>query len=178
MHNNPHVKPGDRDVPKTGPLHHRLKNAPIDQIPISKAPRRQKSSRFYVTEKVQLEPTPAFHEVPSHMRPDLFIQKIKQCTVVFDFSDASAELREKEIKRQTLQEILDHISMNRGVLTENVYPEIINMVLYSHTGKLAVVLNPPSPLPSLALICFVLFPLKLILWVTHLIPRKMNLFWN
>jgi len=133
MHNNPHVKPGDRDVPKTGPLHHRLKNAPIDQIPISKAPRRQKSSRFYVTEKVQLEPTPAFHEVPSHMRPDLFIKKIKQCTVVFDFSDASAELREKEIKRQTLQEILDHISMNRGVLTENVYPEIINMVLYSHT---------------------------------------------
>ena len=62
------------------------------------------------------------------MRPDLFLQKIKQCTVVFDFSDASAELREKEIKRQTLQEILEHISMNRGVLTENVYPEIVNMV--------------------------------------------------
>lgn len=67
-------------------------------------------------------------EVPGHMRPDLFIQKIKQCTVVFDFSDASAELREKEIKRQTLQEILEHISMNRGVLTENVYPEIVQMV--------------------------------------------------
>lgn len=76
------------------------------------------------------------------MRPDLFIQKIKQCTVVFDFSDASAELREKEIKRQTLQEILEHISMNRGVLAENVYPEIVHMVssklrlsskgLYSH----------------------------------------------
>lgn len=61
MHNSPHVKPGDRDAPKTGPLHHRLKNAPMDQIPISKAPRRQKSSRFYVTEKVVLEPTPAFH---------------------------------------------------------------------------------------------------------------------
>lgn len=62
------------------------------------------------------------------MRPDLFIQKIKQCHVVFDFSDASAELREKEIKRQTLQEILDHISMTRGVLVEGVYPEIIQMV--------------------------------------------------
>jgi serine/threonine-protein phosphatase 2A regulatory subunit B' len=47
--------------PDSGPLYHRLKNAPIDQIPISKAPRRQKSSRFYVTEKVQLELTPAFH---------------------------------------------------------------------------------------------------------------------
>lgn len=66
--------------------------------------------------------------MPSHLRPELFIQKIKQCNVIFDFSDASSELREKEIKRQTLQEILDHISMTRGVLAENVYPEIIQMV--------------------------------------------------
>ncbi|CAO3645552.1 unnamed protein product [Mucor hiemalis] len=142
MHNSPHVKSGDRDVPKTGPLHHRLKNAPIDQIPISKAPRRQKSSRFYVTEKVVLEPTPAFHEVPGHMRPDLFIQKIKQCTVVFDFSDASAELREKEIKRQTLQEILEHISMNRGVLAENVYPEIVHMFAINLFRPIPPQVNP------------------------------------
>ncbi|KAI8367737.1 phosphatase 2A regulatory B subunit-domain-containing protein [Blakeslea trispora] len=138
IHTNPHVK----DVPKTGPLHHRLKNAPIDQIPISKAPRRQKSSRFYVTEKVQLEPTPGFHEVPSHMRSDLFLKKIKQCTVIFDFSDASAELREKEIKRKTLQEILDHISMNRGVLTENVYPEIINMFAINLFRPIPPQVNP------------------------------------
>ncbi|KAJ8660417.1 hypothetical protein O0I10_003875 [Lichtheimia ornata] len=123
---NHHPKSGERDVPKTGALG-RLKNAPKDQIPISKAPRRQKSSRFYVKEKVQLEKTPAFHEVPPHLRQDLFIQKIRQCTVVFDFSDASSELREKEIKRQTLQEILEYVNMNRGVLTEAVYPEIVNM---------------------------------------------------
>lgn len=55
-----HPKTGERDIPKTGPLS-RLKNAPKDQIPISKAPRRQKSSRFYVKEKVQLEKTPGFH---------------------------------------------------------------------------------------------------------------------
>jgi serine/threonine-protein phosphatase 2A regulatory subunit B' len=48
--------------------------------------------------------------------------------VVFDFSDASAELNEKEIKRHTLQEILEYIVINRGVLTEAVYPEITNMV--------------------------------------------------
>jgi hypothetical protein len=52
-------KSSERDIPKTGALN-RLKNAPKDQIPISKAPRRQKSSRFYVTEKVQLERTSAF----------------------------------------------------------------------------------------------------------------------
>jgi serine/threonine-protein phosphatase 2A regulatory subunit B' len=62
------------------------------------------------------------------MRQDLFIKKIRQCTVIFDFSDASSELGEKEIKRQTLHDILEYISMNRGVLTDSVYPEIIHMV--------------------------------------------------
>lgn len=50
----------ERDIPKTGTLA-RLKNAPKDQIPTIKAPRRQKSSRFYVKEKVQLHKTPGFH---------------------------------------------------------------------------------------------------------------------
>ncbi|CDH57495.1 b-type regulatory subunit of protein phosphatase2a rts1p [Lichtheimia corymbifera JMRC:FSU:9682] len=120
-------QPGsERDIPKTGALA-RMKNAPKDQIPTIKAPRRQKSSRFYVKEKVQVHKTPAFHEVPPHLRQDLFIQKIRQCNVVFDFSDAAAELREKEIKRQTLQEILEHINLNRNVLTEPIYPEIVRM---------------------------------------------------
>lgn len=93
------------------------------------------------------------------MRPDLFIQKIKQCTVVFDFSDASAELREKEIKRQTLQEILEHISMNRGVLTENVYPEIVNMVSFFFFSMCIFSIYLISFF-SLLLIYFVLFLLK------------------
>ncbi|KAI9255988.1 phosphatase 2A regulatory B subunit-domain-containing protein [Sporodiniella umbellata] len=128
--------------PDTGPLYHRLKNAPIDQIPISKAPRRQKSSRFYVTEKVQLEPTPAFYEVPVHMRQDLFLRKIKQCTVVFDFSDPSSELREKEIKRQTLQDILDYILTNRGALSENIYPEITHMFAINLFRPIPPPVNP------------------------------------
>lgn len=51
---------GERDIPKTGALA-RMKNAPKDQIPTIKAPRRQKSSRFYVKEKVQVHKTPGFH---------------------------------------------------------------------------------------------------------------------
>ncbi|CAO3597821.1 unnamed protein product [Absidia cylindrospora] len=131
----------ERDIPKVGALN-RLKNAPKDQIPISKAPRRQKSSRFYVTEKVQLERTPGFHEVPPHLRQELFIQKIRQCTVIFDFSDASAELDEKEIKRYTLQEILEYIVMNRGVLTEAVYPEITNMFVLNLFRPIPPQVNP------------------------------------
>lgn len=57
------------------------------------------------------------------------MRKIGQCAVVFDFNDASSELKGKEIKRQTLSEILEYITNNRGVITEPVYPEVINMVI-------------------------------------------------
>lgn len=47
-------------MPKAGPIN-RLKNASRDQITVNKSPRRQKSSRFYSKESIQLEKTPAFH---------------------------------------------------------------------------------------------------------------------
>lgn len=73
-------------------------------------------------------------EIPPHLRSDLFIQKLRQCMVICDFSDPSSELSEKEIKRQTLQEILEYVGMNRGVLTTDTpYPEIVKMVLLLHT---------------------------------------------
>jgi serine/threonine-protein phosphatase 2A regulatory subunit B' len=50
---------GHKEMPKSGPIS-RLKNAPKDTIPVSKTPRRQRSSRFHVTEKVELEKLPAF----------------------------------------------------------------------------------------------------------------------
>lgn len=50
-------------MPKTGPIN-RLKNAPRDRIPVNKTPtRRQKSSRFYSTEKIPLERTPSFNGI-------------------------------------------------------------------------------------------------------------------
>lgn len=61
-------------------------------------------------------------------RHDLFLRKIGQCTVVFDFNDASSELEGKEIKREALSEILEYITSNRGVITELVYPAVVNMV--------------------------------------------------
>ena len=48
--------------------------------------------------------------------------------MTFDFNDASSELKAKEIKRHTLQELLEYINANRGVLTEPIYAEVINMV--------------------------------------------------
>ena len=61
-------------------------------------------------------------------RHDLFLQKLHQCSQVFDFNDASADVANKQIKSQTLAEMLDWITTQRGVVTESVYPEVVHMV--------------------------------------------------
>ena len=70
----------------------------------------------------------SFPDVPSSEQEELFIRKLRQCCVGFDFMDPVADLKGKEIKRATLNEIVDYITAGRGVLTEAVYPEIIRMV--------------------------------------------------
>ena len=67
-------------------------------------------------------------EVAADRRQGLFIEKIRQCYVIFDFNDASADLKGKEIKRQALSEMLDYITKNRNVITEPIYPEVVQMV--------------------------------------------------
>jgi serine/threonine-protein phosphatase 2A regulatory subunit B' len=52
---------------------------------------------------------------------------------LFDFNDASAELKGKQIKAQTLHEMLEYITTQRAVITENVYPEVVSMVSYIYT---------------------------------------------
>lgn len=58
----------------------------------------------------------------------LFMQKLQQCCVIFDFYDTVTDLKCKETKRATLTELVDYVSTNRGVLVDPVYPEITNMV--------------------------------------------------
>ena len=116
-----------KEMPKTGPID-RVKNAPKDTIPLSKAPRRQRSSRFHVSERVELEKLPAFKDVPPSERQELLIRKLNQCNVIFDFTDALSDLKGKEIKRATLTELVEYVSNTRGVITEPIYPEVMNMV--------------------------------------------------
>jgi serine/threonine-protein phosphatase 2A regulatory subunit B' len=62
---------------------------------------------------------------------DLFIRKLRQCCVSFDFMDPVSDLKGKEIKRAALNDLSAYITHGRGVLTEAVYPEIIRMVSIS-----------------------------------------------
>jgi serine/threonine-protein phosphatase 2A regulatory subunit B' len=92
-----------------------------------RSPRRQHSSRFHISDNRELEKLPAFHDVPTASRQDLFIQKLEQCNVIFDFNDASQDMKSKEVKREALHELLDYVSNNRNVITEPLYPKVIKM---------------------------------------------------
>ncbi|KAI4336628.1 hypothetical protein L6164_015129 [Bauhinia variegata] len=74
------------------------------------------------------EALPAFRDVPNSEKQSLFIKKLKMCSVVFDFTDPTKHLKEKEIKRQTLVELVDHVTSANSKFTENVIQEVVNMV--------------------------------------------------
>lgn len=93
-----------------------------------RSPRRQHSSRFHISEHRELEKLPSFHEVPTANRQQLFVEKLDQCNVIFDFNDASLDMKGKEIKREALHELLDYVANNRNVITEPLYTKVIKMV--------------------------------------------------
>eukprot|EP00741_Cyanophora_paradoxa_P008167 tig00001265_g7904.t1 len=71
---------------------------------------------------------PAFRDVPVSERQALFAKKLRLCSVLFDFTDPTSKVREKEIKRQTLLELVDYVNNTKNVFTEALFEDIINMV--------------------------------------------------
>ncbi len=67
-------------------------------------------------------------DVPQSKRQELFVIKLIQCQVLFDFNDPSSDLRNKEIKRQELQEMLEYVATSRGAISDMIYPDVIRMV--------------------------------------------------
>lgn len=66
-------------------------------------------------------------------REDLFSKKLLQCCVVFDFiSDPLSDLKWKEVKRAALNELVEYVTHQRGIITEAIYPEAVQMVSGIH----------------------------------------------
>jgi len=49
--------------------------------------------------------------------------------VIFDFNDPSSDMKNKEIKRQALHDLLDYVANNRNIITEQLYPKIVDVVI-------------------------------------------------
>ncbi|KAK4155473.1 phosphatase 2A regulatory B subunit-domain-containing protein [Chaetomidium leptoderma] len=137
--------PHDLAPPKAGQkslVFDRLHQGPKDVLEGPKTPRRQHSSRFDISAYRELEKLPGFHEVPPGRREDLFMKKIEQCNVIFDFNDASADMKSKEIKRLALHELLDYIANNRQVITEPMYPVVVGMFAKNLFRPIPPPMNP------------------------------------
>lgn len=60
---------------------------------------------------------------------ELFVKKLQQCaSVVFDFSDPVSDLKSKELKRSTLNELIDYVANAHGFLNETTYSELVRLV--------------------------------------------------
>ena len=72
---------------------------------------------------------PAFREVSPEKRKALLVKKLRLCAVIFDFQNESAsENVGKEMKRQILLELVDHVTTNKGWFSEKILPDILHMV--------------------------------------------------
>ncbi|XP_054571758.1 serine/threonine-protein phosphatase 2A 56 kDa regulatory subunit gamma isoform isoform X6 [Eptesicus fuscus] len=98
---------------------------------IVKKDKRQNSSRFSASNDRELQKLPSLKDVPPAEQEKLFIQKLRQCCVLFDFvSDPLSDLKWKEVKRAALSEMVEYITHNRNVITEPIYPEVVHMLAY------------------------------------------------
>ncbi|XP_017203289.1 serine/threonine-protein phosphatase 2A 56 kDa regulatory subunit alpha isoform isoform X3 [Oryctolagus cuniculus] len=113
-----------------------------------KQKRSQGSSQFRSQgSQAELSPLPQLKDATSNEQQELFCQKLQQCCVLFDFMDSVSDLRSKEIKRATLNELVEYVSTNRGVLVESAYSAIVKMLVYEFFLRF---LESPDFQPSIA----------------------------
>uniref|UniRef100_A0A672PB18 Serine/threonine protein phosphatase 2A regulatory subunit n=1 Tax=Sinocyclocheilus grahami TaxID=75366 RepID=A0A672PB18_SINGR len=94
--------------------------------------RAQSSSQFRSQDKpIELVQLPLLKDVSAQEQPELFLKKVQQCCTLFDFLDTLSDLKMKEYKRSTLNELVDYVTLSRGYLTEQTYPEVVKMVSYN-----------------------------------------------
>uniref|UniRef100_A0A8C1HPW9 Serine/threonine protein phosphatase 2A regulatory subunit n=1 Tax=Cyprinus carpio carpio TaxID=630221 RepID=A0A8C1HPW9_CYPCA len=134
-------KKGTNSVPPAAQL---LKGkASGSQAPLKKE-KRPSSSRFSLSSSRELQKLPALKDVPPAEQEKLFVQKLRQCCVLFDFiSDPLSDLKWKEVKRAALSEMVEYITHNRNVITEPIYPEVVHMFAVNMFRAL-----PPSSNPT------------------------------
>ncbi|XP_044746416.1 serine/threonine-protein phosphatase 2A 56 kDa regulatory subunit gamma isoform-like isoform X1 [Coccinella septempunctata] len=89
-------------------------------------------------------PLPSLQDASPSDREELLIQKLRQCCVLFDFvTDPLSDLKWKEVKRTALQEMVEYVTQQKGVITEAIYPEAVHMFAVNLFRTL-----PPSSNPN------------------------------
>ncbi|XP_011503601.1 PREDICTED: serine/threonine-protein phosphatase 2A 56 kDa regulatory subunit gamma isoform-like isoform X1 [Ceratosolen solmsi marchali] len=131
------------NVPPPPTLINKIKYQP--GVSVIKKDKRQSSSRFNISKNRELQKLPNLCDVQAaEQREQLFIQKLRQCCVLFDFeTDPLSDLQWKEVKRGALHDMVEYVTNNSDVITEAIYPEVVNMFAVNLFRTL-----PPSSNPN------------------------------
>ena len=77
-----------------------------------------------------MEHLAALRDTAPNKRDALFIQKLQLCSIIFPFDDPTVDKRGKDIKRQTLLELVDFVNTPAGqkIFTEGVMQDLMDCV--------------------------------------------------
>ncbi|CAI5717254.1 unnamed protein product [Hyaloperonospora brassicae] len=108
---------------------HRAALSPTSDVALPKRERRR--SFLARTQKIQaLKDLPHLKDTALPRREALFQQKLELCSVLFNFDDPMSDKRGKDLKRQTLLELVDYVNNPGGqkIFTEALMPDVMAMV--------------------------------------------------
>ncbi|KAL3320726.1 Serine/threonine-protein phosphatase 2A 56 kDa regulatory subunit delta isoform [Cichlidogyrus casuarinus] len=83
----------------------------------------------------------SLEDVPPEKREDLFYKKLQQCCIVYEFAyDQLSDLKDKDNKKFTLNELIAYVANNTDNITERIYPAVVELI----RTNLFRTLSPPS----------------------------------
>ncbi|KAF8389024.1 hypothetical protein HHK36_025709 [Tetracentron sinense] len=89
--------------------------------------KRMSSAVFPASVVAGIEPLLSFKDVSNPEKQNLFVSKLNLCCVVFDFNDPNKNSVEKDLKRQTLIELVDFVASGSARFTEPAIAAICKM---------------------------------------------------
>ncbi|CDK28663.1 unnamed protein product [Kuraishia capsulata CBS 1993] len=130
QHDTSQLSASPVDIPRNSHSFERLPtpNKLEGDVDLLKTPKRHSSSRFEPNSNhAKFETLPLLSEVDEQHQISLFVQKIDQCNIMFDFYDPSSDIQGKTLKKTTLDELFEFISSHRFTYTEEIYSHMVNM---------------------------------------------------
>jgi len=92
--------------------------------------RRETSKNPVVYSPDIFKEIPSLRDTPLNKREEIFVKKLQLCSFIFQFDDPTSDKRGKDIKRQTLLELVDYVNTPSGqkIFTEGVMSDLMTMV--------------------------------------------------
>ncbi|XP_068651911.1 serine/threonine protein phosphatase 2A 57 kDa regulatory subunit B' kappa isoform-like [Aristolochia californica] len=89
--------------------------------------KRMSSAVFPASVVTGVEPLLSFKDVPTAEKQNLFISKLNLCSVVFDFNDSNKNAVEKDLKRQSLIDLVDFVASGSARFSEQMIAGVCKM---------------------------------------------------